>query len=208
MTNLRQRQQDILEFIAGFIYGNGYPPSVRDIQEGCSISSTSVVDYNLEALSKMGYLKRSKEISRGIELVGHRSNKTRIPLLGSVSAGQPLPVFPEDHRFLEESSIEVDPSFVEKESPVFALHVKGNSMIDALIKDGDYVVIRSQEHAETGDMIAAWLIQEEETTLKRFFPEGQRVRLQPENTSMSPIFVDAHNVQIKGRVVGVLRKYK
>ena len=81
-------------------------------------------------------------------------------------------------------------------------------MIDALIKDGDYVVIRGQEHAETGDMIAAWLIQEEETTLKRFFPEGERVRLQPENSSMSPIFVDAHNVQIKGRVVGVLRKYK
>ena len=90
MTNLRQRQQDILEFIAGFIDGHGYPPSVRDIQEGCSISSTSVVDYNLEALSKMGYLKRSKEISRGIELVGHRSNKTRIPLLGSVLLGSSL----------------------------------------------------------------------------------------------------------------------
>ncbi|MFL2640236.1 MAG: transcriptional repressor LexA [Dehalococcoidia bacterium] len=208
MANLRQRQQDILEFIGEFLDGKGYPPSVRDIQEGCSISSTSVVDYNLEALSKMGYLKRSKEISRGIELIGHRSNGARIPLLGSVSAGQPLPVFPQDQTTLEDNSIEVDPSFVDSQTPVFALHVKGDSMIDALIKDGDYVVIRSQEHAETGDMVAAWLIQEEETTLKRFFPEGDKVRLQPENSSMSPIFVDAQNVQIKGRVVGVLRKYK
>ena len=208
MANLRQRQQDILEFIGGFIDGKGYPPSVRDIQEGCSISSTSVVDYNLEALSKMGYLKRSKEISRGIELIGHRLSAARIPLLGSISAGQPLPVFPQDQRMLEDNSIEVDPSFVDLQTPVFALHVKGDSMIDALIKDGDYVVIKSQEHAETGEMVAAWLIQEEETTLKRFFPEGDKIRLQPENSSMSPIFVDAKNVQIKGRVVGVLRKYQ
>ena len=117
-------------------------------------------------------------------------------------------MFPQDQRILEDNSIEVDPSFVDPQTPVFALHVKGDSMIDALIKDGDYVVIRSQEHAETGDMVAAWLIQEEETTLKRFFPEGDKIRLQPENSSMSPIFVDAKNVQIKGRVVGVLRKYK
>ena len=206
MANLRKRQQDILEFIAGFIDGHGYPPSVRDIQEGCSISSTSVVDYNLEALSKMGYLKRSKEISRGIELVGHRSNKTRIPLLGSVSAGQPLPVFPEDHRFLEDNSIEVDPSFIEEQSPVFALHVKGDSMIDALIKDGDYVVIKKIQIAKPGDTVVALI--NGEATLKRYYIGSNGIELHPRNNNYSIIHINQYDdLHIQGLVLGVIRKY-
>ena len=207
MSNLRRRQQEILDFIAEFLDSNGYPPSVRDIQTGCNISSTSVVDYNLRALSRMGYLKRSKDVSRGIELIGYKTKKNSIPVLGSIAAGSPLPVFPQDLRDVDEESIDIDVDTWNQDGQVFALHVKGDSMIDAFIRDGDYVVLKAQEVAESGQMVAAWLVDEGETTLKRFFPEGDKVRLQPENTAMHPIYVDASNVQIKGRVVGVLRKY-
>ena len=207
MTTLRPRQQEILRFIERFMDDRVYPPTVRDIQSGCGISSTSVVDYNLRALTKAGMLKRSREVSRGIEVVGRR-RMARVPLLGTIAAGQPLPVFPADPATLEdEETVEVDGDLARDHKRLFALQVKGDSMIDALIRDGDVVILQAQEHAETGEMVAAWLVDEEETTLKRFYAEGPRVRLQPENTSMGPIYADARNVQIKGRVVGVLRRY-
>ena len=109
MTSLRPRQQEILRFIDQFIEDRGFPPTVRDIQYGCGISSTSVVDYNLRALTKTGHLRRSKDVSRGIELVGRTHRTTRIPLLGSIAAGEPLPVFPADPSALdEEDTIEVN----------------------------------------------------------------------------------------------------
>lgn len=208
MATLRQRQQDMLKFIERFLDDKGYPPTVRDIQNGCDISSTSVVDYNLRALTKAGFIHRSKEVSRGIELVGRRPRTVKVPILGAIAAGEPLPVFPADPRTLEdEDMVEVDSEVAQGKDPLFALHVKGDSMIDALIRDGDYVILQAQETAEPGEMVAAWLADQEETTLKRFYPEGTRVRLQPENSTMGPIYADAQNVQIKGRVVGVLRRY-
>ena len=208
MATLRPRQQEILRFIEHFMDEFGYPPTVRDIQSGCAISSTSVVDYNLRALTRAGLLRRSREVSRGIELVGRRQRAARVPLLGTIAAGQPMPVFPADPAVLEdEETVEVDPDLARNNARLYALQVKGDSMIDALIRDGDVVILQAQEEAETGEMVAAWLVDAEETTLKRFFPEGPRVRLQPENTAMGPIYADAHNVQIKGRVVGVLRRY-
>lgn len=214
VEQLRPRQQAIMKFIEDFLDENGYPPTVRDIQYGCNISSTSVVDYNLKGLVRGGFLRRSKEVSRGIEVVGRRERErgVTIPVLGAIAAGEPLPVFPQDvATALEEDSMEIDTGMATKaatKEKLFALHVKGDSMIDALIRDGDMVVLEAQESAEPGEMVAAWLVQEEEATLKRFFPEGERVRLQPENTTMSAIYVDARNVQIRGRVVGVLRRYE
>lgn len=214
VENLRPRQQDIMKFIEDFLDENGYPPTVRDIQYGCNISSTSVVDYNLKGLVRGGFLRRSKEVSRGIEVVGRRERERgiTIPVLGAIAAGEPLPVFPQDvATAIEEDSMEIDTGMAAKaanKEKLFALHVKGDSMIDALIRDGDMVVLEAQETAEPGEMVAAWVVQEEEATLKRFFPEGERVRLQPENTTMSAIYVDARNVQIRGRVVGVLRRYE
>jgi repressor LexA len=209
MTTLRPRQQKMLRFIEQFMDERGYPPTVRDIQSGCDISSTSVVDYNLRALTRAGLLKRSREVSRGIELVGRRQRTARVPLLGSIAAGEPIPVFPADPAMLEdEDTVEVDAELVRDNARLYALQVKGNSMIDALIRDGDVVILEAQEHAETGEMVAAWLVDSEETTLKRFYAEGPRVRLQPENMTMGPIYADARNVQIKGRVVGVIRRYE
>ena len=214
VEQLRPRQQAIMKFIEDFLDENGYPPTVRDIQYGCNISSTSVVDYNLKGLVRGGFLRRSKEVSRGIEVVGRRERErgVTIPVLGAIAAGEPLPVFPQDvATALEEDSMEIDTGMAAKaanKEKLFALHVKGDSMIDALIRDGDMVVLEAQETAEPGEMVAAWVVQEEEATLKRFFPEGERVRLQPENTTMSAIYVDARNVQIRGRVVGVLRRYE
>ena len=214
VEQLRPRQQAIMKFIEDFLDENGYPPTVRDIQYGCNISSTSVVDYNLKGLVRGGFLRRSKEVSRGIEVVGRRERERgiTIPVLGAIAAGEPLPVFPQDiATAIEEDSMEIDTGMADKaanKEKLFALHVKGDSMIDALIRDGDMVVLEAQETAEPGEMVAAWVVQEEEATLKRFFPEGERVRLQPENTTMSAIYVDARNVQIRGRVVGVLRRYE
>ena len=214
VEHLRPRQQAIMKFIEDFLDENGYPPTVRDIQYGCNISSTSVVDYNLKGLVRDGFLRRSKEVSRGIEVVGRRERERgiTIPVLGAIAAGEPLPVFPQDvATAIEEDSMEIDTGMAAKaanKEKLFALHVKGDSMIDALIRDGDMVVLEAQESAEPGEMVAAWVVQEEEATLKRFFPEGERVRLQPENTTMSAIYVDARNVQIRGRVVGVLRRYE
>ena len=214
VENLRPRQQAIMQFIEDFLDEHGYPPTVRDIQYGCDISSTSVVDYNLKGLVRNGFLKRSKEVSRGIEVVGRRERERgfTIPVLGAIAAGEPLPVFPQDiATAIEEDSVEIDTGMAAKaanKEKLFALHVKGDSMIDALIRDGDMVVLEAQETAQPGERVVAWLAQEEETTLKGFFPEGERVRLQPENTTMSPIYVDARNVQIQGRVVGVVRRYE
>ena len=208
MASLRPRQQEMLRFIEHFMDEQGYPPTVRDIQYGCGISSTSVVDYNLRALTRAGLLRRSREVSRGIELVGRRQRTARVPLLGAIAAGQPLPVFPADPAVLEgEDTVEVDAGLARDKERLFALEVKGDSMIDALIRDGDVVILQAQEHAEAGEMVAAWLVDAEETTLKRFYPDGPRVRLQPENATMGPIYADARNVQIKGRVVGVVRRY-
>ncbi len=208
MTNLRPRQQEMLRFIEQFMDERGFPPTVRDIQYGCDISSTSVVDYNLRALTRAGLLKRSREVSRGIELVNRRPRTARVPLLGSIAAGQPLPVFPADPAALDdEDHVEVDAELARDKDRLYALQVKGDSMIDALIRDGDVVILQAQDHAETGEMVAAWLVDTEETTLKRFYSEGPQVRLQPENAAMGPIYADARNVQIKGRVVGVLRRY-
>ena len=208
---LSQRQQGILDFIRNFMDDHQFPPTVRDIQGGCSISSTSVVDYNLHILQREGHLRRLPEVSRGIELVGMERSSSKdiveVPVISSIAAGEPLHVPDVSSREADEIE-QVPASLLKGRSDVFGLKVKGDSMIDAFIADGDLVLIEPRNHAETGEMVAAEIRDSESFTLKRFFLEGNTVRLQPENANMSPIIVDAKNVLVRGRVVGVIRSFR
>ena len=208
---LSPRQQRILECIRDFMDEHHYPPTVRDIQNRCDISSTSVVDYNLHILERERYLKREPDVSRGIELLDggvrrSRRDVVQVPVLANIAAGDPLPIPPSDS--WREQALEVIdlPTSVIKGKPnVFGLRVKGLSMIDAYVADGDLVLLEPVPQPENGDMVAAWLADDNSVTLKRFYLEGDTVRLQPENSSMEPIRVPAENVAVRGRVVGVIR---
>lgn len=208
---LSNRQDSILDFIHHFVDTNQFPPSVRDIQAGCNISSTSVVDYNLQILQREGFLRRRPEISRGIELLYENDSSENIdlisiPVLGTIAAGKPLEVLSPDS-WQEEplETVDLPPFLVQNKSDVYALRVKGSSMVDALVGDGDLVLMEPINQPENGDMVAAWLTDSEEVTLKKFFLEGRNVRLQPANTTMAAITVPASKVAVKGRVVGVVR---
>lgn len=211
MKKLSVRQQKILSFLKEFVDDNGYPPSIRDICRGCAISSTSVADYNLNILEQQGYIRRDREVSRGIELVGldrERRRLLRVPLIGQIAAGEPIPVPAADSWVVNEGAevLELTEDVTRVRASLYALKVKGTSMIDALINDGDIVLMQQAVSAENGEMVAAWLKDEKETTLKRFYREGPRVRLQPANSQMDPIFVDADKVEVQGKVVGVIRR--
>jgi repressor LexA len=204
----------MLEFIQHFLDGNGIPPTVRDIQKGCDISSTSVVDYNLRLMERDGYLKRRSEVARGIELLDETgqpvtNGAVRVQIVGYIAAGEPIPAFSSEGgaAAAEFDTVEVRPDLKKKHGTLFALSVKGTSMIDALIDDGDVVVIKPTNTARNGEMVVAWLREEEEATLKKFYREGSQVRLQPANSTMDPIYVDAGNVEVRGRVVEVLRQF-
>ena len=212
--NLRPRQQRILDFIQFFLDENGIPPTVRDIQRGCEISSTSVVDYNLRLMERDGYLKRRSEVARGIELLDETGQPVthgavRVQIVGSIAAGEPLPAFSSEGvgSAAEFDVVEVRPELKKRHGTLFALSVKGTSMIDALIDDGDVVVIKPTNTARNGEMVVAWLKEEEEATLKKFYREGDHIRLQPANSTMDPIYADADNVEVKGRVVEILRQF-
>jgi repressor LexA len=192
-----------------FIREKDYPPSIRDIQDACGISSTSVVDYNLKALERMGYIRRDREVSRAIELLdgsGRRPQTIAVPIIGAIAAGQPIPVPSADawSSVDYDNMVEVTEDMTKGRDKVYALRVKGTSMIDALVNDGDIVLMESTHSADDGDMVAAWLKREGEATLKKIYVEGERVRLQPANSTMEPIYTDAGNVEVQGRVLARL----
>ncbi len=209
MAELSGKQLQILDFLRSFIGDKDYPPSIRDIQEGCAISSTSVVDYNLRKLEEKGLIRRDREVSRGIEILGSRGRRPRvveIPVLGSIAAGQPIPV-PSSERWANdtEDTVVVTDDMIKGRANVFALRVKGTSMIDDLIDDGDIVFLEPCQAAQDGDKVAVWLKDRGEVTLKRFYREGGRVRLQPANSTMKPIYTTADNVEIQGRFISSFR---
>jgi len=209
MRDLSRRQRAILTFIEDFLAENDYPPTIRDIQRELGISSTSVVDYNLKVLEQRNMIRRNRNISRGIELVGRtgvRRNVVTIPVIGQIAAGQPIPV-PGDLEGSEVAeSIELSTDLVPDHGRgLFALRVKGHSMVDALINDGDIVLLRPQETCENGETVAVWLKDQKETTLKKLYHEGDRIRLQPANVTMDPIFTTSDNVSIQGKLVTVVR---
>lgn len=206
---LSEKQRDILRFLERFITEHDYPPSIRDIQQGCGISSTSVVDYNLKRLEEKGLIRRDREVSRAIELLngqGERRRRTvQVPLLGPIAAGIPIPTHPDSVAPLD--IIELTEEQVRGKANVYALRVQGDSMIDALINDGDIVILEPRQTADPGEVVAAWIVDRGETTLKKYYPEGRKVRLQPMNATMPPIMEDAANVQVQGRLVATIRSF-
>ncbi len=207
------RRHQILEFIQGFISENGIPPTIRDIQRACDISSTSVVDYNLHRLREGGYLNRRPDVARGIELLDEDgqpvSTAPRVHIVGAIAAGMPLPVFSTEEAAssAEFDAIEISPDLQRRHGRLFGLMVRGTSMVDALIDDGDVVIVKPVQQAANGEMVVAWLKDKEEATLKKFYLEGGQVRLQPANSQMEPIYSPATNVEVHGKVVAVIRKF-
>jgi repressor LexA len=209
LEKLSLKQQRILDFIRRFQKEHHYPPTVRDILRGCDISSTSVVDYNLVALERYGSILRHAGISRGIELVNPDSEGIiKVPIIGKIAAGSPIPV-PSADTWDTNSTAEttdVTEEVTKGKREIYALKVKGTSMIDALINDGDLVLLEHTRTVENGETAAVWLKAEKEATLKKVYRERNRIRLQPANTKMQPIYVDPGNVEIQGRVIAVIRK--
>ncbi len=207
---LSPKQKRILEFIRKFVDANGYPPTIRDIVSGCDISSTSVVAYNLARLETAGHIRRHADISRGIELTTSRRrhrDTVSVPIIGQIAAGEPIPVpYTETWDTVASEQLEITKDLTRGKQGVYALRVKGNSMIDALIRDGDIVLMEYVSDAENGDMVAAWLKAEKEVTLKRLFRETDRIRLEPANTQMRPIYTAPDNVEIQGKVITIIRQ--
>jgi len=211
---LSKRQRRILRAIRDFVDENGYPPSIRQLCELADISSTSVASYNLDILQREGYITRDPEVSRGIRLVeemapsSRRGDQIAVPLLGVIAAGEPIPVPDSDFSQADYEMVDLAKDLVPDTDGIYALEVRGTSMIDALIGDGDIVLMRHQTNARNGETVAAWLKDEKATTLKTLYWEqnGTVARLQPANPTMEPIYVHARDLEIQGRIIGVIRK--
>ena len=215
-NTLSVRQQRILQYVRDFMQENGRPPTVRNIQTALNISSTSVVDYNLKQLEERGELERDPNTSRGIRLLSPlpgrsnsmRDNSLTIPIMGAIAAGEPIEVpdlIPDPETWGD--TVEVSLAMMDlKPEGLFALRVKGHSMVDALIADGDLVIMRSQSTANNGETVAVLIKRDRSTTLKRFYHEGRRVRLQPANVTMQPIFENPEDIEVQGKLVGVIRQ--
>ena len=200
---LTKRQKEILDHIAGFIEKNGYAPSFEEIADAFGYSSLATVHEHLSNLERKGYIRKAYNESRSIELIGATvgANATELPLLGAVAAGLPIEAIE------EQETLAVPPDMIRSGTKNFVLRVEGDSMIDEQIRDGDYIIVSSQDTASDGQMVVA-LIGGDSATVKKMYrePDG-RIRLQPANPSMAPIVEEASNVQIQGVVVGVIRKY-
>jgi repressor LexA len=210
---LSARQEAMVGFIAQFLDENGYPPTIREIGKACGISSTSVVNYNLTKLEREGFVVRDREVSRGLRLSADSiregiNNLIRVPLVGRIVASEPCPVPGSDFSFFgADEAIELTRDIVDAHEDLYALQVKGDSMVDAMINDGDIVIMRPHKDVQNGDLVAVWLSDKEETTLKRIYKEGDRIRLQPANPTMQPIYIDnVAALQVQGRVVAVIRR--
>ncbi len=208
---LTARHQKILEYLRERV-DKGYPPSIREICEAANISSTSVVTYYLKQLEEWGYIERDAKFSRALRLSGSKNqNIFRIPILGPIAAGLPIQVPAPGETYIgdELDGVDVARSLLpvgEKGADLFALKVQGNSMIDAMVNDGDIVIMERVEQARNGEMVAVWLPARDETTLKYFFKEKDGYRLQPANPTMNPIhFTKSEPLEIKGKVVMVIR---
>jgi repressor LexA len=207
MKMLSPRQSRILDFLREFIDKKDRPPTIRDIQYGCNISSTSVVEYNLRILEREGHIRRDREVSRGIGLSDRKRLTVRVPVIGYIAAGEPVPV-PSAETWNSEplELLELTSDLTRGRDKIYALKVRGTSMIDALIGDGDLVLMEPAATVENGDMAAVWLKGEKEATLKRFYREAGRIRLQPANEQLKPFYVDPDDVEIQGKVIGVVRR--
>jgi len=221
-AGLADRHKKILKFLERFQAENGFPPSIREIGVNTNISSTSVVNYYLNQLEEMKFIERESNVSRGIRLLrtleGNLVDTAQVitdmfsvPIVGRIVAGEPVPVPSSDFNYYDqETGIDIARSLLpsrEKTTGLFALEVQGDSMIDAMVNDGDIVIMRPINRAENGEMVAVWLTDRDETTLKYFYHENGKVRLQPANPQMKPIIIDnPEQVKVQGKVVLVIRR--
>ncbi len=199
---LTDRQRDVLGFISDSIRKRGYPPTLREIGSHFGIRSTNGVNDHLRALEKKGFLHREDLKSRALRPLVSGDDFVEVPVLGKVAAGQPVLAVQN-----YEDTVKVDRFFIGQSREVFALRVKGESMIEAGIRDGDYVFVRKQLQASPGDVVVAMI--GDEATVKRYYPEGDTIRFQPANSAMSPIVVrkrDFRSVNLLGIVIGMYRK--
>ncbi|MFD0049441.1 transcriptional repressor LexA [Actinomycetes bacterium NPDC127524] len=204
MTKLSKRQQDILEFIKDEVRKKGYPPSVREIGEAVGLASSSTVHGHLSRLESKGLIRRDPTKPRAIEILEMEESSSipsskvvNVPLLGKVTAGLPITAVENIEEYFP-----LPESMASHDEQVFMLEIMGESMIEAGILDGDYVIVKQQSTANNGDIVVA-MTEENEATVKRFFKEKDFVRLQPENSSMDPIIL--RNVAILGKVIGLYR---
>ncbi|MEE8357459.1 MAG: transcriptional repressor LexA [Anaerolineales bacterium] len=226
---LKERHKQVLDVIQEFRAKHGYAPSYREICARTDITSTSMVNYYLEQLEEMGYIERSENISRSLKIKGAAQEKVdqvlgnvkkvvedishslTIPIVGRIVASEPIPIPDSDFSLFDaESNIDIPESLipfnVQKEN-LFALEVSGDSMIDAMVNDGDVIIMKPVQEAKNGEMVAVRLIDQNETTLKHFYHEGDRVRLQPANPTMDPIYVNSSDeIEVQGSVVLVIRQ--
>lgn len=200
-TSITERQQELYDYIRSVVTERGIPPTMREIGERFGIRSTNGVEKHLAALESRGLISRERGKSRGIAFPGAGGPVASVPLLGRIAAG--VPVLSPENR---EGDIRVDLSLFAIRTPdkIFALAVRGESMIEAHIQDGDTVLVREQNTAENGEIVVA--MAEGEATVKRFYRENGKVRLQPENRTMQPLIFDKGDLRILGKVVGMLRK--
>lgn len=202
--NLTSKQVEILEFIKSNILSCGYPPSVRDIGEAVGLSSTSSIHYQLKMLEEKGYIRRDGKKSRTIEIVDDEFNLPRrevvnLPVIGTITAGQPI--------LAQENITDYFPIPVEMlpNAELFMLKVKGDSMINVGIFNGDNIIVARQSTARNGEIVVALIPEEDSATVKTFYKENGHIRLQPENDSMDPLIYE--NVEILGKVIGVFRLF-
>lgn len=230
---LSERHRKIMEFLTKFQEANGYSPSIRQIGDSINVKSTSLVDYYINQLQEMGYIEREDRISRSIRVVQplyenqsisgvvsdaiHKAGETlagmvRIPIAGRIVASAPLPMPTSDFSYMDaETSVDIARSLLPTRdvNDLFALEVDGDSMVDAMVNDGDIVVMRKAQSANNGEMVAVWLDEKDETTLKYFYKESNRIRLQPANPNMEPIYINnPKNLRIMGKVVMVIRQVR
>jgi repressor LexA len=206
MPRTTNTRENILKFIKTFRQNNGYSPSVREMAEHCGVKSPSVVQYHLTHLEQAGLITKDKDRYRSLEVVGERKDVAKVPLLGIIAAGQPIWVPPVDRWSAEaQKMIEVPRSIMRGKKDIYALLVRGNSMVDAMIGDGDTVIMEKADDIKNGDVVACWLEKEQEVTLKKIYFEDEKLRLQPCNPYMLPMYHEKENVQVQGRLVAVLR---
>ena len=206
-VTLYKKQKQILDFISQYIQTNGCSPTLQEIADAMNLSSLATVHEHLQALEKKGIIKKYDGAVRGIEIIDNSINANltavELPLIGYIAAGEPIEAIENDL-----ATVMVSPDMVSKSKRCFVLQVKGSSMIDEGIMDGDYVVLKQQETAENGQIVVA-LIDKDFATLKKFYKEKDgKIRLQPANNNMDPIIVDANQVKIQGVVTGIVRRYK
>ena len=201
MQPLTKRQREILDYLSDFIQQHGYAPSLEEIGKRVSLSSLATVHKHLTNLQEKGFIRRAWNRSRSVEVVPSRvgGRSVELPLLGFVAAGQPI------EAITTNESIAVPEDFVGKHD-TYVLRVRGDSMIDEHIRDGDFVIVEDRKTAENGEMVVA-LLEGSDVTLKKFYRENGLVRLQPANPSMRPLFVPAEQVKVQGVVIGVMRRY-